>query len=275
MRRRARVRSVRGGVRPALFGRSRFGSASRTWPVDGLPGRMLGLERLEQAQRAPELRQRRAAIAQQRLKRPGAIAVANQGEAGAALRDLTLFEQLDLDAIRPREPPGGNRDPPREARSGALRPAPAPRPARLRARANSARILVRQHEVLLRAHAVFQRVLRGARLAIEGFRAARLRRRCFRLGLGAGAGNGNSRARARRLHWTWREPFDWRWGGWRMIAEAPRPGRPRTGGSLTSSRNIVQECVADGPFCAAAGAAAILGRPALSRSEGQCHASAR
>jgi hypothetical protein len=42
--------------------------------------RLLGLERLERLERAPELRHRRAAIAQQGLERAGAIAVANEGE---------------------------------------------------------------------------------------------------------------------------------------------------------------------------------------------------
>src|SRR5918996_3002369 len=87
---------------------------------------LLGLERLERAQRAPELGHRRAAIAQQRLERPRPVAVADQGEPDPAARDVTLLEQLRLDAIRAREPPGGDRDPARALDTGTAARGAAP-----------------------------------------------------------------------------------------------------------------------------------------------------
>jgi hypothetical protein len=70
----------------------------------------LGLERLEEPQGAPELGERRAAIAQQRVERPRAVAVADQGEAEVGVAIGMAREQLGLDALGPLEPPGGAGD---------------------------------------------------------------------------------------------------------------------------------------------------------------------
>jgi len=51
-------------------------------------GRRLGLERLERAQAARELGQRRAAVAQQRGEGAGAVAVAGQDQAEIGLAAL-------------------------------------------------------------------------------------------------------------------------------------------------------------------------------------------
>jgi hypothetical protein len=76
------IRAARAGMR-----RGRHG---------GLGACLLGLERLEGAQGVPELGQRRAAIAQQRVERARPVAIADHGqtEAGGA-RDV-LREQLGL-----------------------------------------------------------------------------------------------------------------------------------------------------------------------------------
>ena len=47
-------------------------------------GRLLGLERLEGAKRAPQLGERAAAIAQERVERARSVAIPDQGEAEAA-----------------------------------------------------------------------------------------------------------------------------------------------------------------------------------------------
>jgi hypothetical protein len=59
----------------------------------------LGLQRLQQPQRPPELGQRGAAIAQERVERPGAVAVADQGEAEIPIAVGMQREQLGLDAL--------------------------------------------------------------------------------------------------------------------------------------------------------------------------------
>jgi hypothetical protein len=76
--------------------------------------RLLGLERLERAQRAPELGHRRAAIAQQGLERACAVAIAYQRQPETAACGPAFVEQLGLNAVCPRQPPGGDRDPPGE-----------------------------------------------------------------------------------------------------------------------------------------------------------------
>ena len=76
----------------------------------------LGLERLERAQRAPELRERGAAVAHHRVHGSGAVAIADQGETEAAVRVAPLGEHLGLDPVGAREPPGGGHDPLREHR---------------------------------------------------------------------------------------------------------------------------------------------------------------
>jgi hypothetical protein len=76
--------------------------------------RRLGLERLEEPERAPELSQRRAAIAQQRVERPRAIAIADQRHTEIPLAPQIMPEQLVLDALGTLEPPDGAGDAPGE-----------------------------------------------------------------------------------------------------------------------------------------------------------------
>jgi hypothetical protein len=101
----------------------RPGGRARASPAAGF---RLGLERLEQAQRAPELGQRRAAIAQQRVERAAAIAVADQGKGRGCRHD-----RHGARTARPRSARCA-RAAKRSARSGppkrpaARRPAPGP-----------------------------------------------------------------------------------------------------------------------------------------------------
>ena len=115
-------------------------------------------------QRAPELGHGRAAIAQQGLERARAVAVADQGEPEPTVGAAALLEQLGFDAIRARQTPRGDRDAPREhglqrADRRQLRDQRRLEPGELGA------VLVRQHEMLLRAHAVLQGILRRPRPA--------------------------------------------------------------------------------------------------------------
>ena len=154
---RARARSVR-SVR--LAGRLRMNRGpERGRHQDGtvterLLGldRLLGLKRPERRSAPPELGHRRPAIAQQRLERARAVAVADQGEPKPAMRDLPLLEQLGFNAVRPRQAPGGDRDPAREhalerADRRQLRDQRRLDPGELGS------ILVREQEMLLRAQA--------------------------------------------------------------------------------------------------------------------------
>jgi hypothetical protein len=80
----------------------------------GLGRRMLGLERFEEPQGAPQLGQRRAAIAQERIERPRAVAIADQGHTGIPLAPQMVLEQPGLDVLGALEPPGGPGDAPGE-----------------------------------------------------------------------------------------------------------------------------------------------------------------
>ena len=106
--------------------------------------RLLGLERLERAQRAPELGHRRAAIAQQGLERARAVAVAWPPERGWGPVPHPGGQAGRARARRPRcgaprtaplqcGPPARDATrrprPAGRARPAARRPAPAPRPA--------------------------------------------------------------------------------------------------------------------------------------------------
>ena len=76
--------------------------------------RLLGLERLQRLERAPELGHRGAAVAQERLEAAGAVAIPDQGHADPGVLPAPLLEQLDFHAIGARQPPGGDREPARE-----------------------------------------------------------------------------------------------------------------------------------------------------------------
>jgi hypothetical protein len=121
------------------------------------PGRLLSLERLEGAQRAHELRLRRAAIAQEGLDRPGAVAVAHQPDREIAVVPAPIDEQLGLDAIGPGEPPGGHGHAPREHHLECAHGRELKGHRRLE-RLELGRILPRQHDVLLCPEAMLQRV---------------------------------------------------------------------------------------------------------------------
>jgi hypothetical protein len=85
--------------------------------------RGLGLERLQRAQRAPQLGHGRAAIAQHGVERARAVAIAHQGHAEpvVALLEIALdAERLGLDPVGALEPPGGDQQAPGEQ---ALHPA--------------------------------------------------------------------------------------------------------------------------------------------------------
>jgi hypothetical protein len=120
---------------------------------------------------------------------------AKQGEPEAAVRDVALRKQLDLEAVGPRQTPGGDRDAPRK--NGLER-------ALGRQLLDHGRleigelggILLRQRHVLLGAQAVLERIPRRAGLAFGCLRAARPGTvPAARLDAGSGRGIG----RARRL----------------------------------------------------------------------------
>jgi hypothetical protein len=130
--------------------------------------RLLGLKRLERAQRTPELGHRRAAIAEQRLERARAVAVADQRKPEAAVRTLALREQLELDAVGPREAPRRHRDAARE--HGLQHPDRRELLEQRRLeRGKLSGILVRQHEILPRAQAVLKRIPRRRALPSDVF----------------------------------------------------------------------------------------------------------
>ena len=131
------VRRHRGVPRPAGGRRRRGGGASaRSWEqrrsppgesagvsfdqvcagfgFDWLLGRGLGLQRLEQPQRPPQLGERAAAVAQQRVEGARAVAVADQREAEVAVATAFSREQVGLDALGALKTPGGRDDPLRE-----------------------------------------------------------------------------------------------------------------------------------------------------------------
>jgi hypothetical protein len=76
--------------------------------------RRFGLERLEEPERTPQLGERRAAIAQQRIERPGTVAVADKGLSEIPIAPQMMLKQLSLDALGTLEPPGGAGDAPGE-----------------------------------------------------------------------------------------------------------------------------------------------------------------
>jgi hypothetical protein len=147
--------------------------------------RWLGLQRLEEPQRAPQLGERRAAVAQQRVEGARAVAVADQGQAEVAVTIGMALEQLGLDALGALEPPGGARD---AAGKQALQRALGREFVHERRLEGGelGRLLVADDDEFLRAQPVLEGVLGGARLALGGFRAARPRA-VAAAGLGAGA----------------------------------------------------------------------------------------
>ena len=121
--------------------------------------RLLGLERLEGAQRARELGLRGAAVAEHGLDRAGAVAVADQRESDPDLRDVAPLEHLDLDPLGALESPSGARDPPHEHALQDAHGRELGDQRRLERRERGA-VLDRQHHVLCCAQAVLQGILR-------------------------------------------------------------------------------------------------------------------
>jgi hypothetical protein len=94
---------------------TRLGEGARLGRHGGLgPRRLLGLGRLEGAQRAPELGERAAAIAQEGVERARAVAIADQGVPETPARKAVLGEQFCFEPLGALEPPGRGDDPPRE-----------------------------------------------------------------------------------------------------------------------------------------------------------------
>jgi hypothetical protein len=135
--------------------RGRYRGPFRVRQGGAAVGGLLGLKCLQRAQRArtrPSPRrgsgwsertdhQGRCWLRPTRLERPRPVAVADQGEPGPATRDMALLKQVGLNAVRPGQPPGCDRDPPRE-QSLERPPGPAPRPAPPRGRRPRQRPLV-------------------------------------------------------------------------------------------------------------------------------------
>jgi hypothetical protein len=150
----------------------------------------LGLERLEEPQGAPELGERRTAIAQQRVERARAIAVADQGQAEIPLPPQAVLKQPGLHALGALQPPGGAGDAPGEhGLQRALRRQFLDQ--RRLERGEFLRLLVADDHEFLCTQAVLQSVLGRARLTLGRFRAARFR-------AVASAGLGACRAQERR-----------------------------------------------------------------------------
>jgi hypothetical protein len=76
----------------------------------------LGLERLQRLERTPELGPRRAAIAKQRRKGAGTVALPDQGKTEVAITPALLLEHLRLHAVGTLEAPGGCGDAPGKQR---------------------------------------------------------------------------------------------------------------------------------------------------------------
>jgi hypothetical protein len=204
-------------------------------PLDG--GSRFGLERLQGPQRAHELGLRGAAIAQQGLERPGAIAVADQREPDAAVRDRsqTLREQIDLDPLRPLEPPGGARDAPdQDVLQGAVRRQLVDQ-RRLES-ANSPMSSSGSTTYFSARRPCFRAFLRRSRLAFGGPRSARLPAILpARFGANTADGDGRARRGAGTGHGgipCWLR-LDGDGGG-------TKHARPQSNVSLTDYRNIVQ-----------------------------------
>jgi hypothetical protein len=152
---------------------ARLGQGRRLGCHGRLGSRRLGLERLERAQRAPELGERAAAIAQQGVEGSGTVAVADQGVAEAPARKAVLGEQFCFEPLGPLEPPGRSDDPARErGLERALRRQLLEQ--RRLERGELGGTLARQHDVLLRAKTMLERVLCRAGLALGRLGPARL-----------------------------------------------------------------------------------------------------
>ena len=162
---------------------------------------LLGLKRLEGAQRAPELGYRRPAIAQQRLERARAVAVADQREPKPAIarpRRSSNSSASMRSARARRQAATATR------RASTVWSAPTGASSSTSAAssaANSARVLVRQHDVLLRAHAVLERILCRARALPSGVFGPRDFAPFLRLASARALLTGRPRA-ARQLHST-------------------------------------------------------------------------
>ena len=184
-------------------------SASEAWrgPLGRGPRcssvvRLLGLERLERAQRAPELGDRRAAITQQRLERARAVAVPDQREPEPAVGVAALLEQLVLDAIRHAR--DATRRPRSRRASTALQRAHERRQFLGQRRlevGGPGGMLVRQHD---------DTSARACRASAHSAPSALcLRRSWARAGAVLAARLAGAlltgRPRGRRLHWTWRD----------------------------------------------------------------------
>jgi hypothetical protein len=135
----------------------------------------LGLQRLEEPQGAPKLGERRAAIAQERVERARAVAIADQGKPEVAVVEQALHfarKKLGLDALGSLEPPGGAGDARgKQALQGPLWGQFLDQ--RGLERREFPRALVANDHELLGAKAVLEGVLRRARLAFGGFGPAR------------------------------------------------------------------------------------------------------
>jgi hypothetical protein len=131
------------------------------------------VERFEQPQCAPQLGQRRAAITQERVERPRAVAVADQGLAEIGVAIGMAREQLGLDPLGPLEPPGGAGDARGEHGLERARRRQLFHQRRLE-RLEFFAVLAGDNHEFLCPQAVLQSVLGGARLAFRRFGAARV-----------------------------------------------------------------------------------------------------
>ena len=171
----ARARSGSGAARggPASGGR-RSGPATGGGPIGlGRPAcrefgrrRVPGLERLERAQAAGELGERRAAVAQQRGEGAGAVAVAGQDRAEIGLAALAASSSASIRSARARRQAATAT---RCASTAWSAPAGASSSSRAASSArNPAPSSSASTTYLLRPQAVLERVLRRARLALGG-----------------------------------------------------------------------------------------------------------
>ena len=124
---------------------------------------------MSSAQRAGKLGLGGAAIAQQRVERARAVAVADQGEAEVAFAERAVHlarEQLRLDPLGALEPPGGARDPARQQGLQRARWREIGDQRRLE-RDERFRALTLDDDVVLGAQAVREGIARRARLALR------------------------------------------------------------------------------------------------------------
>jgi hypothetical protein len=133
----------------------------------------LGLERLQQPQPAPELGERATAIAQERVERPRAVAVADQGQAEIPLPPQVVLKQPGLDPLGALKPPGSAGDAPSQQALQRVRGRQLIHQRRLK-RSEFLRLLVADHHEFLGAKPVLQGVLCRARLAFRRLGATRL-----------------------------------------------------------------------------------------------------